>query len=56
MIADRFEYNYALSGNQVLGNVQAGPDIVNVPEPASIAALLMAAGCLIAARRRLRAA
>jgi hypothetical protein len=45
-------YNYALTGNQVLGNFQTGPDVVNVPEPACIMALLTVAGCLIAARRR----
>jgi hypothetical protein len=49
-------YNYALTGDQVLGNFQAGPDIVNVPEPATILALITAAGCLMAARRSMRAA
>ena len=38
-------YDYALSQNQVLGNVEAGPDVVNVvPEPGSLALLLIALG------------
>jgi hypothetical protein len=33
-----------------------GPDLVNLPEPATIAVRLTAAGCLIAARRKTLAA
>jgi hypothetical protein len=45
-------YDYALSPNQILGNKLAGPDVVNVPEPASIAMLGLGAAALAARRRR----
>jgi hypothetical protein len=51
-------YDYALSQNQVLGNVEAGPEVLNVvPEPGSMTLLLIAlAGAAWFMRRRLTGA
>ena len=46
-------YDYALSPNQVLGNFEAGPDVINVPEP-SAALLAAAAAAGLAGRRNRR--
>ena len=45
-------YNYALTQEQIIGNFNAGPDVLNVvPEPGSGALLALGAGALWARRR-----
>ncbi|MDB6175257.1 MAG: hypothetical protein JWL59_4568 [Chthoniobacteraceae bacterium] len=45
-------YDYALTQEQAAGNFAAGPDVVNVPEPGTIATLLTGIGFLGLRRRR----
>jgi hypothetical protein len=50
-------YDYALTGNQVNGNFQAGPNALNViPEPATVVGALAGGLLLFALRRRRRRA
>jgi hypothetical protein len=45
-------YDYALSIEEIRGNFIAGPNLVNVPEPGTCAALLGGVGLLAGLRRR----
>jgi len=52
-VYDEFRvYNYALSPNQVLGNFNAGPDVINVPEPGTATLLGITAGAMGLRKRR----
>jgi Concanavalin A-like lectin/glucanases superfamily len=44
-------YDYALTPGQILGNFQAGPEVINIPEP-GCAALVAAAAAVLGVRRR----
>ena len=45
-------YDYALSNEEIRGNYLAGPDVVNVPEPGAITALLGGTALLLGLQRR----